>query len=243
MSGAQQLSDRITVCTSPSHRFGTDAFLLADFARPRRGELACDLGTGCGIIPLIWAMRAEPVPAGVWGVELQPEAAALFRESVRRSQLPFPIFPVEADLRQWAEPGQELPEQPPAGKLHLVSCNPPYFAEHTGGISRGQAQRAARHEGSCTLPQVCRAAARLLRYGGRLAICLRPQRLAEAMASFSEAGFAPKRLRFVAKEADTPPWLFLLEGKKGGRPGLQVLPQLNLYRAGEPAPELEALYR
>ena len=243
MSGAQQLSDRITVCTSSAHRFGTDAFLLADFARPRQGELVCDLGTGCGIIPLIWAMRAKPVPAGVWGVELQPEAVALFQESVRRSQLPFSVCPVEADLRQWAQPGRALPEQPPAGMLHLVCCNPPYFAEHTGGISRAQAHRTARHEGSCTLEQVCRASFRLLRYGGRLAICLRPQRLAEAMTSFTEAGITPKRLRFVAKEADTPPWLFLLEGKKGGHPGLQVLPQLNLYRAGKPTPELEALYR
>ena len=49
----EQLSDTLSICVTKDHRFGTDAFLLSDFAAPRRRDLACDLGTGCGIIPLL----------------------------------------------------------------------------------------------------------------------------------------------------------------------------------------------
>ena len=50
----EQLAPDLSVCITRDHRFGTDAFLLSDFAAVRRKDLACDLGTGCGIIPLLW---------------------------------------------------------------------------------------------------------------------------------------------------------------------------------------------
>ena len=40
---------------SPLHTFGTDAVLLSHFAAPKRQDTACDLGTGCGIIPMLGA--------------------------------------------------------------------------------------------------------------------------------------------------------------------------------------------
>ena len=39
---------------SKEHTFGTDALLLADFASPKRYDICCDFGTGCGIIPMLW---------------------------------------------------------------------------------------------------------------------------------------------------------------------------------------------
>ena len=57
------------LCVSREHRFGTDAFLLAGFSRPRQGEKVCDLCSGCGIIPLLW-LRRERRPWVAYGVEL-----------------------------------------------------------------------------------------------------------------------------------------------------------------------------
>ena len=47
------LDNNIEICVSKEHKFGTDAFLLADFAKPRHKDKVCDLGTGCGIIPML----------------------------------------------------------------------------------------------------------------------------------------------------------------------------------------------
>ena len=49
----EPLTGGIYVYSSEEHRFGTDAFLLASFAGWRKKDLVSDLGTGCGIIPMI----------------------------------------------------------------------------------------------------------------------------------------------------------------------------------------------
>ena len=68
------------------------------------------------------------------------------------------------------------------------------------------------------------SAKRLLKFGGRLCICNRPERLADCIDAMRQNGIEPKRLQFVAKAADAQPWLFLLEGRSGGKPFLNVLP-------------------
>ena len=70
----EALGDRIRLCVSPEHKFGTDAFLLSDFAAPRRKDRACDLGTGCGIVALAWYRTEEAQPRQSYGVDIQPQA-------------------------------------------------------------------------------------------------------------------------------------------------------------------------
>ena len=65
--------------------FGADALFLARFASPRPGERVVDLGTGCGILPVL--LLRDSAAAHVTGVEIQPAAAALARRSVARSGL------------------------------------------------------------------------------------------------------------------------------------------------------------
>lgn len=227
------LTGGIAVHTSRDHTFGTDAFLLASFSRVKPHSLCCDLGTGCGIIPLLWAKKQIPLTA--YGIELQPEGISLFEESIRQSSLACDLHPLCADIRQ-------LPDGLPFGRFDLVSCNPPYKKEGAGIQNRTPAAQIARHETQCTLDDVCQAAQRLLRFGGRLCICQRPERLADAMCAMRAHRIEPKRLRMVAKDNQSPPWLFLLEGYLGGKPFLQVETQLSLYENGVYTPEAAALY-
>lgn len=221
------------ICVSPQHRFGTDAFLLADFASPRRIDRVCDLGTGCGIIPMLMSRR-EP-PRQIYGVEIQPQAVEQLRLSLERSGLTR-IEPICADLNAlWPEA--------PLAALDLVTCNPPYKAPGSGFESGDPAHRIARHEVLCTLEDVCRAGERLLKFGGRLCLCNRPERLADTVFAMKACGIEPKRLRFVSKTPKDAPWLFLMEGKKGGKPFMRVLPQLYVYTdQGEFTGEMLQIY-
>lgn len=209
---------------SRRHRFGTDAFLLAHFAHPRRGDRICDLCTGCGIIPLL-LLRRDPT-AAAYAVELLPEPVELLRRTVRENRLEARLIPIHRDLRALT------PADIPTASLDLVTCNPPYNSPGTGAPAQASHRLAARHEGGCGLPDVAAAAARLLRFGGRFCLCGRPRRLPDAMEALRAAGLEPKRLRLVQKLADTPPWLFLLEGRKGGRPSLTVEPPLLMEAPG-----------
>lgn len=202
------------LCITREHRFGTDAFLLAHFSSVRRGDRACDLCSGCGIIPVL-LLRGEHHPDVVYAVELLEQPIAQIELTVRENALENSLIPIHRDLR-------ELAGEIPPGSIDLVTCNPPYYRPGTGAPAQTSHRLAARHEVACDLPAIAKSAARLLRYGGRFCLCGRPQRLPDAMEALRNAGLEPKRLRLVQKHTDTPPWLFLLEGRKGGKPSLRV---------------------
>lgn len=236
----EELNDGIKVCVSPKHRFGTDAFLLADFAAPRHKDHVCDLGTGCGIIPLI--MMKNHAPGKVVGVELQTQAEEQFRLSIRESRLEDHVFSVCTDIRKIADKSETNPLLAPAS-FDVVTCNPPYKAENSGILSESPADRIARHETLCSLEEVCAAAGRLLRFGGRLCLCQRPERLCDVLNSMRGSGIEPKRLRFVAKTPNSSPWLFLVEGKKGSKPFMKVEPLLAVLDGNNFSQELMKIYR
>lgn len=234
----EALSESIFVCVGSNHRFGTDAFLLADFASPRRKDIVCDLGCGCGIIPMLFAKNNTPQK--VYGVDIQKEAVEQFECSVASSKLQSEVIPVCGDLKNLSK------EQFENGSFDLVTCNPPYKLNGKGILSKGDAQKIARHEIMCNIEDVCLAAKKLLRYGGRLCICQRPERVADVITAMRENDIEPKRLRFVSKTKSDAPWLFLIEGKKSSKRFMQVLPPLFLYDKEdlqEYSDEMQAIYK
>ena len=90
--------------------------------------------------------------------------------------------------------------------------------------------------------EVCAAAARLLRYGGRFAVVFRPDRLVDLTDTLRQNRLEPKRLRFVQHTAAGAPSLLLLEARKGGRPGLTVEPPLLHYTDGAESAEWQRMY-
>lgn len=213
----ERLSKDISVIVSSVHTFGTDATILASFAAPKKRSTACDLGTGCGIIPLIWC-RTD-APEKITAVDIQEKACSQLRRSVEMNGLQERLEVVCGDLRA-------LKGKVQFGAYELVTMNPPYKAVSAGIESVSEAERIARHEVMCTMQDAAQAASDLLKYGGRFCICQRPERLTDAMLAMRQAGLEPKRLRFVAQKKGKTPWLFLLEGKKGGKPNIAVLPEL-----------------
>ena len=233
----EPLGERLKICVTPDHKFGTDAFLLSDFAAPRRRDTACDLGTGCGIIPALWFRREETSPKIAYAVELQQKAVEQLAVTLREGGIPEGrLVPVHADLR-------DLRGRLPAGSMDVVTCNPPYKTAGTGIMSETAADQIARHETMCSIEDVCTAARYLLKFGGKLCICQRPERLADVIAAMRHEKLEPKRLRFVQQKPDTPPWLFLLEGRRGGKPFLQVDAPLVIEGEGGFSTELLRIYQ
>ena len=213
----EPLAKNCRVLVSRAHRFTTDTILLAHFAAPRRRERCADFGTGCGTIPLLWHVRYAP--RAITGVELGEQAAEQAEISVRENGFQDGISIRRGDIR-------DIRTVFPEPELDLVASNPPYKAVGAGLRNEDARMENARHECTCTLEDVARAAKAVLRFGGRLCICQRPERLTDAMCVFRENGLEPKKLRLVQQRADSAPMLFLLEARRGGKPGLQLLPTL-----------------
>ena len=206
----EQLGERYKVCISTEHRFGTDAFLLADFAGARHKDICADLCTGSGIIALLLDKKYSPKKT--YAVEIQKKAYDQLCLSIEASKAEDTIIPVNADLKEW-----RCDEE-----LDLITCNPPYKLDNTGAKNESEAVSIARHEMMCTIGDVCAAAKRNLKFGGRLCVCNRPERLCDIITAMRDNGIEPKRLRTVQKNPDCAPWLVLVEGKKGAKAFLNI---------------------
>lgn len=73
---------------------------------------------------------------------------------------------------------------------------------------------------------VCACGFRLLKDGGKLSLCHRPERLAEVLAVLRAHRLEPKRLAFVKNKPSAAPWLFLVEAQKNRRTGLRIEPDV-----------------
>lgn len=206
----EPLGNGMKIIVSDEYKLWTDTVLLADFSAPKKKDNACELGSGCGAIPLIW-FRNDSVNH-VTAVEIQEEACSLLERSIRLNNLDGKINVVNSDLR-------DLNGKLKAGAYDLVVCNPPYKAEGTGIKSKNSAQIIARHESMCNVDDIICAASKLLNFSGRLCMCQRPERLSDLICTMRKYSIEPKRLRFVQQRMSKAPKLFLIEGKKGGKPG------------------------
>ena len=210
----------------------TDTFLLGAFTRTKPRERLCDLGSGTGLLGLLLLSRRAGLK--VHNVELQQEALALSERTMAANGLPARHYC--ADLRH-------LQGVLDAGSFDLVVSNPPYFAARSGPSASGQALRLAREEAGCTIEELCQAAGRLLRWGGRLSLVYRPERLCDLLRAMRQAGIEPKRLRLVQSTPDSAPSLLLCEGRRGGKSGLQLEPPLLLKDAqGQETDEYRSIY-
>ena len=228
----EPLGNGFFVNVSRHHAFGTDAIVLANFAKPKKTENYVDLGTGCGIIPLI-ILRDNPKINAI-GVDISEEATFLAQKTVNDLNLSnFTV--INSNLLN-------LKGKVEFGSKTLITCNPPYKAPNAGLKNPDQIDMVARHEVACTLEDIVSVSARLLQSGGRLCMCQRPERLAEMMCLFSKYKIEPKRLRLVSQRKGEAPWLVLLEGRRSGKVGLVIEPTLYVEENGALTPEMIELY-
>ena len=214
--------------------FGMDAVLLSGFATAPEGARVLDLGTGTGIIPILMAAKTDAKE--LIGLEIQEESADMAQRSVVLNDLQDKVRIVQGDIK---EAGQIFD----AASFDVVTSNPPYMIGGHGLKNPEGPKAIARHEVLCDLEDVIRAAARLLKSGGKFYMVHRPFRLAEIMVLMHEYKVEPKRMQLVYPYADKEPNMVLIEGARGGRSRLTVEKPLIIYEApGKYTPEIYDIY-
>ena len=214
--------------------FGMDAVLLSSFTAVKMKEKVLDIGTGTGILPIL--LVAKNVGGSYTGLEIQEESADMARRSVRHNKLEDQIEIVTGDIKE-------------AGKLFdnasfdVITTNPPYMIGEHGLKNEKEARYIARHEALCTLDDILRESARMLKVKGRFYMVHRPFRLPEIMTKMCQYGLEPKRMRMVYPYVDKEPNMVLIEGRKGGNPRMTVEPPLIVYeKDGSYTEELLQIY-
>lgn len=195
------------------YRFSIDAILLSEFVTIRPADLVVDLGTGCGIIPLI-LLLTRPV-GHAFGLEIQEDLAAQAARNASLNGFETKMEVIIGDIRR-----------PPMAKkwADVVICNPPYRKVNSGRINPDARRAIARHELLASIDDILTAATGLLRKKGRLALIYPSVRLTDILARMRRFGLEPKRLQINYPTLESEAKLALIEASLGGRPGLQIKP-------------------
>ena len=195
------------------YRFTSDAALLSRFPTVRKGDKVADFCSGCGIVGLnLFALNKTAVDS-VTLFEMQKPLHDLAVRSVKENGLDGKIFPKNMKVQ---DIGGEY-----AGKFSLIVCNPPYMKDGSGEKSAAQNIAVAKTEISLTLSDLVAAVSKGLKFGGRLCMAYRADRLADAICLLRGANIEVKRVTPVAAKGKAP-YLVLIEGVKGGKSGLKL---------------------
>lgn len=196
--------------------YGTDAVLLSDFVSPAAKGTIVDFCTGSGVIPLL--LSAKTKAQRIIGIELQADYAAMAQRSVAFNHLENRISVLCGDIKQ----AHTLIE----GTCDVVTCNPPYLPVGSGYTGEQDDKAIARHEIRCTLEDVIRSAARILKYGGSFYMVHRSERLSDIMHAMEMHGIMPKTLQFVHSKRLQTCKLLLIKGVRGANSGVKILPPI-----------------
>lgn len=202
------------------YRFSLDVLLIAHFVHLKRGDHIVDLGTGSGVIAMIMAGRREC--SKVIGVDIQEEFVDMAKRSVECNNLQEKVDIRMGDIRT-------IETLFDGNSFDVSIFNPPYRKLKSGRINPSNQKSIARHEIKGTLHDFLRAAAYVLKKSGRAYIIYPATRMVELLSSMRTAGIEPKRMRLVHSHSDSRGEFVLVEGKKGGREELEVLPPLVVY--------------
>ena len=197
------------------YRFSIDAILLAEFATTKQGDYLIDLGTGCGIIPLLLLLTRSLKRAV--GIEVQTLLASQATRNAVLNGVSQKMDIIQGDFKA-------LPLRP--SSADVVTCNPPYRPSNSGRLNPDPQKAIARHEIIASLNDILDGSRRILKDKGRLAMIYPAVRTADTLARMKGFDLEPKRLRVIYPDLKSEAKLVLIEASLQGRPGLKILPPL-----------------
>lgn len=181
-------------------KIGTDAILLGRWTEVSENDEVLDIGTGCGLIPLMLAQKGiKSADAVEIDNDSYEEAAQNFSNSAWNSRL----FAIHDDIKHYAEICEK--------KYDLVVSNPPfYFGDN---IPEKAKKGLARHTNTLSYNDLLSAVKKIMKPGGRFSLVL------PAIESKTFLKDAENQGYFLEKELLIVP----IEGKEPNRINMQLV--------------------
>lgn len=193
--------------------FGTDSVLLSDFAVVKNNQTVIDLCCGNGIIPILLCAKSRAKK--IFGVEIQKKPYELAMQSRKLNNLEDKIEFINDDVKNALEHFNY-------NSVDVITCNPPYMLRGSGFQNDSDTKTIARHEILITIDDIARISSKLLKYGGKIYMVHRCDRLVDVICALRKYNIEPKRLQMIHPHIGDAPNLFLLEGLAGGNASLKL---------------------
>lgn len=172
-------------------KVGTDAILLGRWTETRPTDVVLDIGTGCGLLPLMLSQK---------GVA-QVDAVDIDKASAEEASINFEASQWHDQLRAYCV---DIVGFQPEKRYDLIVSNPPFFTR----FSKCECERKSRaRHNDMTLSReaLCQSACRLLKPDGRFALVLPAKESLEFVEIAERFGlYLHKRQNIIPLESKLP---------------------------------------
>lgn len=204
-----QINNKFVIQNPNEYCFTSDAVQLANFAKSKPGDRVVELCSGSGVISIL--MQTKTGCTDFTLVEIQEYLADMCQRSVEYNGQ-------QNYIKVINKPLQEIHKQIGLGEYSVAVCNPPY--KDNGVLNENEHISIAKHELKVTLQEIIEEASKLLKFGGKLYMVNREERLADICYFMKLNKIEPKILKLLPKSKGDR--IILIEGKKGGKSGLRI---------------------
>ena len=230
MNAAKAFKKPVIIQNNTGYRYSLEPFLLADFAKVAPGQEILDIGTGCGIIPLLIIHREPEIK--VTGIEIQDSSANYAEENISKNETKIKI--VRGDFLKWEWASKQF---------DLIVSNPPYRKINSGRINPDAGKAISRHELKLSLPAMLNKAKPILKRGGHITLAYPPIRLQETLRELETRELYPSRARFIHGFKNAEAKIFLVDAIKEKKSDLIVDSPLYVYnKDGSYSKEMQEIY-
>lgn len=200
------------------YRFSIDPVLLAHYMEVEYHDRILDLGTGCGVIPLIVHYRYPEYFLQLTGIEIQLSLYDLAHHNVKANSFENNVEIHQGDIRQ-------IKNLFRAESFDKVVCNPPFFTKENGRQSSNVEARCARHQVQGSLEEFLRAAAYCLKNRAAAFFIYPADQIVEIIDSAQRVQLEPKTIQFIYSypEGSHCAKLALVKFVKNGKRGCNIL--------------------
>lgn len=214
------------------YKFSTDSVLLANFGKAKQNDVYVDLCSGSSVIAMLFLCKNN-IKKG-YAVEIQERLANMAERSIKLNNLQDRLSVLNEDL-------ENVHKTLGFESVDVITVNPPY--NEVGETSDNDEIAIATHEIKTNLSKIVEASAKLLKFGGKIFMVHRSDRLASIMFELKKNKLEPKVLRIVYPKKNKAPNLVLIEAKKGAKAGLLIKEPLILNNDdGTETDELKEIY-
>lgn len=208
-----QLNGMAIISNPDLYCFTSDSVILANHVKCEGSVRIADLCTGGGIIAILLAAKTKA--REIVGIELQPNMADMAERSVLLNNLSERVRILNADVKG-------IENTLGNGGYDIITCNPPYYKVGSGVTRECESVAIARHELQITAEEIILTASKLLKYGGKLYMIHKSERMAEIIVLLNRYSLEPKHISIISNANSKYSDTFIVEAKKGGKSGIKV---------------------
>ena len=172
-------------------KVGTDAILLGRWTEVAPTDVVLDIGTGCGLLPLMLSQK------GVSHVD----AVDIDQASIEEASVNFAASQWHEHLKAFCK---DIADFKPGIRYDLVVSNPPFFNRFSK-CDTERKSRARHNDAGLTYATLCSEVSRLLKPNGRLSVVLPFDMSADFLIAAEQSGLSlHKRMNVVPIEGREP---------------------------------------